>query len=106
MRRALLTPDECDWESSSRGALRETSEEVCCESYECSRKLHNSTWTQTISDLRKHYSELDRDGKRWFIAARTHYNPPKQHGDLRGKQVYTHFIEKPEIMAERMLDLK
>ena len=54
----------------------------------------------------KHYDSVDRDDKRLFIALRTRYNAPKQHGDLRGKHVYTTFIEKPEIMAQRMLDIK
>ena len=76
--RKLLTHPECVWATSSRGALRECSDDVCCKDYECSKNLHSSEWTQTVSDLRQHYATLNAHGKRLFIAGRTQYTAPKQ----------------------------
>jgi hypothetical protein len=103
---ALLDPEECEWETGKRGALRQSQEEVCCGKYECSLHLNSPTFKHTVSRLREYYLTLNREGRRAFYAARTHFNPPKKHYDLHGMKCYTHFIEKPDILAQRFLDMR
>lgn len=105
---AATSTQSCTWVTSTRGGLQTSRRsDACCKERVCNQTFDERAPATTsgadiIGNLRRYYINLDKEGKRAFLAERVETRDQLlllNHDDLRRKHVFDLYLETPEVLA-------